>query len=139
VIKRLKCILAVRILLIVTSILAVLSWAFFAYILFFIPAKVSGHLVVSNLVYFLLSGFLALFFTFTNIFYLLVSFFRQKSRILDSQNILLKAFIKSARRGFLLSFLISGLAVLRVTEFLNPLNGALLIGCVALVEFYYVR
>jgi hypothetical protein len=127
----------VRILLIVTAALAVLSWAFFAYIVLYIPPKVSGHLVVSNLSYFFLSGFLGLAFTTSIVFYFVNSFLRQKSRNIESANLSGKFYLKSIRRGFLLAFLVAGLGVLKVAGLLNLLNGALLIGCIALIEFYF--
>ncbi len=128
-----------NLILIATGLFAAASWAFFAYLLFFVPPTVSGALVISNLAYFLLSGFVALALSATLIFYFFHSTLRQKSKTIDPPDIFTKLYIKSARRGLLLAVLVTGFALLSLTGFFNILNAALLVGTIVLIEVYFSR
>jgi len=118
-------------------ILGVLAWGAVGYLFYSVPPKIGGAIVLSNVSYFFLVSSLALGITASLIFYFIEVFFYRKSRGIDPMPSLEKLFLKSARRGFLLSILAIGLTSARVFGLLNLINAALLIGIVVLIEMYF--
>ena len=116
---------------------AIFSWVFFGYIVWFVPPKIGGEIVISNLVYFLISGGLGLALTTCLLIYFLGNFFLPKIRGVEPTHQLRGLLFRSLRRGFLLSVVIVGLASLNIFSLLNLLNAALVIGIVILAEIYF--
>jgi hypothetical protein len=118
-------------------ILGVLAWGVVGYLFYSVPPKIGGAIVLSNVSYFFLASSLALGITAGLIFYFIESTFYRKSRGINPMPSLKKLFLKSVRRGFLLSILAVGLTSARVFGLLNLINAALLIGIVVLIEMYF--
>jgi len=115
----------------------IFSWAFFSYIVWAIPPKIGGELVISNLVYFLIFGGLGLALIAGLLIYVLGNFFLPKVRGVEPTRQLRGLLFRSLRRGFLLSISIVGLTSLNIFGLLNLLNAALVIGIVILAEIYF--
>ncbi len=116
---------------------AIFSWVFFGYIVWFVPPKIGGEIVISNLVYFLVSGGLGLALTTGLLIYFLGNFFLPKVRGVEPTHQLRSLLFRSLRRGFLLSIVIVGLTSLNIFSLLNLLNAALVVGIVILAEIYF--
>lgn len=117
--------------------IAAAAWAFFAYLVWFIPPVIEGSLVFSNLAYFFLSVGVAFGLTASLLLYFFGSFLLPKTRTLDATHFLKRLFIKSLRRGFLLSSLLVTIGALNVFNLLNLLNGVLVVGIAILIESYF--
>src|SRR4030067_552362 len=115
----------------------IFSWAFFSYIVWAIPPKIGGELIISNLVYFLISGGLGLALIAGLLIYFLGNFFLPKVRGVEPTHQLRGLLFRSLRRGFLLSISVVGLTSLNIFGLLNLLNAALVIGIVILAEIYF--
>lgn len=126
-----------RLFIIPSLVIAIFAWGFFGYIVWTVPPKIEGALVISNLVYFLISGGLGLALTAGLLIYFVGNFFLPKVRGVDPTHQLRSLIFRSLRRGFLLSILIVGLVSLNIFGLLNLLNAALVIGIVILAEIYF--
>ncbi|MCH7541170.1 hypothetical protein IH981_00100 [Patescibacteria group bacterium] len=118
-------------------VIAISAWGFFGYIVWAVPPRIEGALVISNLVYFLISGGLGLALTAGLFIYFVGNFFLPKVRGVDPTHQLRSLIFRSLRRGFLFSILIVGLVGLNIFGLLNLLNAALVIGIVILAEIYF--
>ncbi len=126
-----------RLFIIPSLVIAIFAWGFFGYIVWAVPPRIEGALVISNLVYFLISGGLGLALTAGLFIYFVGNFFLPKVRGVDPTHQLRSLIFRSRRRGFLLSILIVGLVGLNIFGLLNLLNAALVIGIVILAEIYF--
>ena len=126
-----------KITLAVVFLIALAAWAVFGYIIWSVPPKIEGQLVLSNFLYALGSSFVGLSFALTLFLYLLLSIFWPKKRAAISERPTKKIFWASARRAGLLSTLLTGLITLNVFDLLNILNGVLLVGILVLIEIYF--
>ena len=117
--------------------LGIAAWAFAAYIAYFLPAKIGGKIVLSNLIYLLLAALVGLTVSISLIFYSVSSIFVPKTRIVDQTSPLRSLFRRSLRRGFLAAATVVGLIILNVFEILNLVNATLIIGIAALIEIYF--
>lgn len=118
-------------------VLGVLAWGVVGYLIYTVPPKIGGAIVLTNVSYFFIAALFALGITASLVFYFVESFFYQRARGVDPTPALRNLFRRSARRGFLLSILVVGLDAARAFSLLNLVNGALLIGIVVLVEMYF--
>lgn len=118
-------------------VIAIFAWGFFGYVVWAVPPKIEGVLVISNLVYFLISGGLGLALTAGLLIYFAGNFFLPKVRGVDPTHQLRSLIFRSLRRGFLFSILIVGLVDLNIFGLLTLLNAALVIGIVILAEIYF--
>lgn len=119
------------------TLVAVFFWAISAYLVWSIPPKIEDKIVLSNLSYVLLSGFLALSLTATVIHYFTGGFFVEKRRGVESAIAIKNLFMRSIRRGFLISILATSFAALNAFELFNIFNAVLLIGIIILAEIYF--
>jgi hypothetical protein len=128
-----------RFFLIPIFIIGVLFWAIFGYLVWTIPPKIDGQLVVTNVLYTVLTGAFSLWSTTTLVHYLIGSFFLPKVRGIDQTNPAKRLLLESLRRGFLLSTAVSGLVILNVFEIINLLNVSLILGIAVLIEIYFAN
>lgn len=115
---------------------SLVSWAIFAYFIFLIPPKIDGQIILANILYTIISGFLGLLFTTTSITYFIGNFFQPKVRTVVAINPSRKLLFRSLRRGFLFSASLAGIITLNVFEIVNLLNAGLIIGIAILAEIY---
>lgn len=115
---------------------SIISWAIFAYFIFLIPPKIDGQIILANIIYTIISGFLGLLFTTTSIAYFIGNFFQPKVRTVVAINPSRKLLFRSLRRGFLFSASLAGIITLNVFEIVNLLNAGLIIGIAVLAEIY---
>jgi hypothetical protein len=117
--------------------LSIASWAFFGYIVWFIPPELDGELVFSNLIYFLTSGAFALGFTTGLILYFIGNVFLPKVRGEETAKGPRRLLFRSLRRGLFFSILVVSIATLNVFDLLNILNGILVVGIALLAEIFF--
>lgn len=115
---------------------SLISWVIFAYFIFLIPPKIDGQIILANIIYTIISGFLGLLFTTTSIAYFTENFFQPKVRTVVAINPSRKLLLRSLRRGFLFSASLAGIITLNVFEIVNLLNAGLIIGIALLAEIY---
>ena len=115
---------------------SIVSWGIFAYFIFYIPPKIDGQIVLANVLYTIISGFLGLFFTTTLIAYFIGNFFQPKARTVGTLDPSRKLLFRSLRRGFLFSASLAGIITLNVFGIVNLLNAGLIIGIAILAELY---
>ena len=113
------------------------SWAFFGYIVWAVPPEMDETLVISNLIYFLASGSLALGLTSGLVLYFIGSIFLPEVRGAETAKAPKKLLFRSFRRGLFFSVLISSVVTLNIFGLLNVLNAALVIGIILLAEIYF--
>lgn len=118
-----------------------LSLTGFFLIFFFLPPKVGGELVQTNLIYFFTSLFLSLALGLSLMLYS-ASFGLQKLRgpklaIRSEINRPKILFRSSLRRGVLFAVLVCLLLLFRLLNIFNILNLVLLLAIVGIVEFYF--
>lgn len=117
-----------------------LAWAGFLLFLFKIPPKIDDQLILSNLVYFLLLGFVSIALSLSLVLYSLRFIFHFGFAKSVSKEETLKTIIRrSLKDGFLLSLSGLILAVLQLTKTNNSLNSLLVVLIVALIEIYWTR
>lgn len=126
-----------RLFIIPIFLVAAASWAFFGYIVWVVPPEMDGTLVISNLIYFLASGSLALGLTSGLVLYFIGSIFLPEVRGAETAKAPKKLLFRSFRRGFFFSVLISSVVALNIFGLLNILNAALVIGIILLAEIYF--
>ena len=126
-----------RLFIIPIFLVAAASWAFFGYIVWAVPPKMDETLVISNLIYFLASGSLALGFTSGLVLYFIGSIFLPEVRGAETAKAPKKLLFRSFRRGLFFSVLISSVVALNIFGLLNILNAALVIGIILLAEIYF--
>lgn len=115
---------------------SIISWGIFAYFIFLIPPKIDGQIVLANVLYTIISGFLGLFFTTTLIAYFIGNFSQPKARTIGTLNPYRKLLFRSLRRGFLFSASLVGIITLNAFDIVNLLNAGLIIGIAILAEIY---
>jgi len=118
-------------------ILGVVTWGIVGYLVYTVPPKIGGAIVLANVSYFFLTAFFALGITTSLVFYFIESIFYRRARGVDPMPTLRGLFRRSTRRGFLLSILVISLVGSRAFGLLNLINAALLIGIVVLIEMYF--
>jgi hypothetical protein len=126
-----------RIILVPISILGIVAWACLGYLIYYVPPKIGGQIVLSNLSYVLVLTLVALTITISLAFYLISSFFLPKSRTIDPTHSLQALFRRSLHRGFLIAAAATSLMALNAFEILNLINATLIIGIAVLVEIYF--
>ncbi|OGY21276.1 MAG: hypothetical protein A2126_02130 [Candidatus Woykebacteria bacterium GWB1_45_5] len=126
-----------RVFLIPTTILGVTAWAILGYLIYFVPPKIEGNLILSNLSYVLILTLIALTVTISLVFYFISSFFLPKSRTIDPTYSSRALFRRSLRRGFLIATVTTSLMALNALGILNLINATLIIGIAVLVEIYF--
>lgn len=112
-------------------------WTFFAYIIWFIPPEIDGKLVLSNLIYFLASGALALGFTTALILYFVGNIFLPAVRGAETVKAPRNLLFRSLRRGIFFSIVVASIATLSIFDILNILNAVLVVGIILLAEIYF--
>ncbi|MDP2721010.1 MAG: hypothetical protein Q8O75_03665 [bacterium] len=117
--------------------MAAAAWAFFGFIVWSVPPKIGGFLVISNLFYFLLSGGIGLALTSGLLLYFISSFLQPMVRGVNPTSTLRRLLFQSLRRGLFFSLVIVGFITLKVFGLLNLLNAALVLGIVILAEIYF--
>ncbi len=117
--------------------LAVASWAFFGYILWFIPPEIEGKPALSNLTYFLVSGALALGLTTALILYFVGNIFLPDVRGAETAKAPRNLLFRSLRRGIFFSIAVASIASLSIFDILNILNAVLVVGILLLAEIYF--
>lgn len=115
---------------------SIISWGIFAYFILLIPPKIDGQIVLANVLYTIISGFLGLFFTTTLIACFIGNFFQPKARTVGAINPSRKLLFRSLRRGFLFSASLAGIITLNAFDIVNLLNAGLIIGIAILAEIY---
>lgn len=118
---------------------AIVSWMIFGYIIWSVPPKIDGELVLSNFLYAMFSGFLGLSSLLTIFIYFISKLFTPKRRINATDLLTKKIFLMSVRRSLLISTLFTGTISLNVFDLLNILNVSLLVGILILVEIYFTN
>jgi len=126
-----------RIFLLPTVVLGTISWACLAYLIYYVPPKIGGQIVLSNLSYVLVLTLVALTIAVSLVFYFVSSFFIPKSRTVDPTHSLRALFRRSLRRGFLAAAAATSLMALNAFGILNLINATLIIGIAILVEIYF--
>lgn len=118
--------------------LSALFWSAFAFIVISVPPEINSVLVINNLIYFFLTGFLAVALSLTSVLYSLQTLLNlPKLAVEDKDRVLKKRLHSSLRRGFLFSTLFLSLGILQITKTNNYLNTALVIIIVVLLETYW--
>ncbi|HEY4695210.1 MAG TPA: hypothetical protein VIH52_04605 [Candidatus Nanoarchaeia archaeon] len=102
------------------------------------PQTKEGSVIIINLVYFFVSGFVSLAGAITLVLYWLGNWQLKRSRSevesVHKPRILLK---KSLRHGVLVAGTLTGIGLLNALELTNPLNIILLISAAILIEVYF--
>ena len=123
-----------------TLFFALISTGVFIFtIIFTNPNDNEGKIILINLVYFFVSGFLSLALFLTLVLYWLSNLVGSEER-LTSVEALHKPkikFRKSLRHAFLFSTAVTGIGLLNSLGFANPLNIILLITATILIEVYF--
>jgi len=125
-----------RWLLLIMSSVAIVSWALLGLLVWFVPPKIEGKLIISNFSYVLFLGTIALGLTLSLFLYFVESLFTPTMRG-NTTYFPKKLLIRAFRRGFLLSFTVAIVVVLKVLQLLNLLNFTLVVGIAILIEIYF--
>lgn len=124
----------------VISVLTLLSIGFLFFITNFTsPQNKEGQLVVVNLVYFFLFGFVSLAGALTLVLYWLGSLRLkfQRKREINGVNWQRQVMKQAARRGMLISGALVLILILKVFNFANPLNVILVVSGAIVIEVYF--
>lgn len=120
------------------SFLAIIFWSIFLLILFFVPPEIDSQLVIPNLIYFFLSGYLAVALSSSLVLYCWQTLLKLPHlENTDQERILKKRTRSSLRKGFLFSSALLILAILQLTKTNSYLNTFLVIIIVVLFEIYW--
>lgn len=116
---------------------ALVGWGFFSYLVWFVPPEIEGRLALSNIVYAIISGGVALGLSVSLVHYFFARYFQPTLRSVKTGVQERKTLLQSLRRGFLFSVTLAGVIALNVFDLLNLLNAGLLIGIAILAEIYF--
>ena len=121
-------------------VVALASWAVFAYIVKFTPPEIGGELVQINLAYFFASGWVGVTTTLGLIFYFLNFLFEEtpnKRLDLEEERKPRRALRSSIRRGAVFATALVALGILKIYGLDNLLNSAFVVGIALLIEVYF--
>ena len=119
--------------------LTLLAWGVFGYIVWFVPPEIGGKLITINLLYFFVSGWIAIAGTASLIIYF-ASYLFTYEKVKPEQKFLNKPrqiFRISLRRGALLASALTAIGFLRINDVDNTFNVALLVLIALLIEVYF--
>lgn len=120
--------------------LAAISWAVFAYIILVIPPEIGGALVRINLIYFFVSGWIAVASTVSLLLYFINFLFEEipKKRLKLEEDLRpRRVFRTSARRGAIFATTIASLGLLKIYELDNLPNSVFIVLIALLIEVYF--
>lgn len=119
---------------------SLISWALFAYIIFFTPPEIGGELVQVNFIYFFSAGWIAVSSSVGILLYFVSFLFEEspkKHLDLEEEHRPRRIFRTSLRRGAVFTSALFAFGLLKIYGLDNLLNSAFVIGIALLIEVYF--
>ena len=126
--------------LIPVSLVSLISWVVFAYVVLAVPPKIGGELITINFAYFFASGWLGSIAIFTLIFYFINFLFEEapnRQMRLERDLRPRRVFRTSLRRGAIFATCLLSLGLLKVNDLDNLLNSIFIVFIALLIEVYF--